>query len=427
MSTKMMEKAKVHLLLSKNGRFYGGLASNLDLVEEVGCDMIGTNGKIIKFDPEIVKLYNLEELKTIVAHEICHVTLEHHYRFRNEPDHDMVNEACDYVVNLILEDAGFVMPKDCLLDHSYKGMSANDVLTILKKKKQQEKQQNNQNQKQDSSGNNQGQKQSSESGKEQEQIDQNQSQDQNQKEQDSKSNQKQQSSEGNEQKEAPKWGKVINAPKENEQEEKKKWQQAVGTAAKICGGYGNLPGATAEMVKDIVDPVIPWTVLLRDFVDRTANNDYTYARPNRRYIQSGLIFPVLQSDELRKIIFVVDTSGSISQYNFAEVEGELQDIINLYNVTLEVHYVDYKHHPEATQVFEKYDTVKLKPYGRGGTSFKPIFEYIKNIGEEPACLIYFTDLWGSFPKEEPDYPVLWIQLGNEKMEVPFGEIYNKKR
>jgi len=40
----------------------------------------------------------------------------------------------------------------------------------------------------------------------------------------------------------------------------------------------------------------------------------------------------------------------------------------------------------------------------------------------PSCVIYFTDLWGSFPEIEPDYPVLWIVEGKTSRKVPFGEI-----
>lgn len=44
----------------------------------------------------------------------------------------------------------------------------------------------------------------------------------------------------------------------------------------------------------------------------------------------------------------------------------------------------------------------------------------------PTCLIYFTDLEGTFPKEEPDYPVLWINIGRTIIKPPFGECYNSR-
>jgi predicted metal-dependent peptidase len=39
-------------------------------------------------------------------------------------------------------------------------------------------------------------------------------------------------------------------------------------------------------------------------------------------------------------------------------------------------------------------------------------------------LIYFTDMYGSFPKYEPDYPVIWVNYGGKGggMDCPFGEV-----
>ena len=56
--------------------------------------------------------------------------------------------------------------------------------------------------------------------------------------------------------------------------------------------------------------------------------------------------------------------------------------------------------------------------GRGGTSFKPVFDRIEADGIVPDTLIYFTDMECSFP-EEPEYPVIWC--ASTDIVAPWGE------
>ena len=53
--------------------------------------------------------------------------------------------------------------------------------------------------------------------------------------------------------------------------------------------------------------------------------------------------------------------------------------------------------------------IKLSPYGGGGTSFDPVFDWANDLvykGTDISCLIYLTDLECYMPPQ-PDYPVLW--------------------
>ena len=73
-----------------------------------------------------------------------------------------------------------------------------------------------------------------------------------------------------------------------------------------------------------------------------------------------------------------------------------------------------------SRVFERGEPFEFAPKGGGGTSFVPVFDAVQESGEEPLCLIYFTDLQGTFPKEAPPYPVIWLTV--EDGTAPFGEV-----
>jgi len=68
----------------------------------------------------------------------------------------------------------------------------------------------------------------------------------------------------------------------------------------------------------------------------------------------------------------------------------------------------------------------LNVVGRGGTAFEPAFDWVVENDESPCVLIYLTDLYGSFPSYEPDYPVIWVNYGDEEtsLSVPFGDVIN---
>ena len=58
--------------------------------------------------------------------------------------------------------------------------------------------------------------------------------------------------------------------------------------------------------------------------------------------------------------------------------------------------------------FDIEDGSKIEWAGGGGTSFCPVFKFMKKEGIQVDCLIYITDGFGDAPEEPPPYPVLWI-------------------
>ena len=50
----------------------------------------------------------------------------------------------------------------------------------------------------------------------------------------------------------------------------------------------------------------------------------------------------------------------------------------------------------------------LKIRGGGGTSHRPVFQWVKEHRVHPDLLIALTDLHSEFPDMPPPYPVLWV-------------------
>ena len=93
-------------------------------------DTAATDGKYIFVNPKFYLACDSLLRILVFLHEVCHVMLLHPFR-RKGRDHRLYNIACDYAVNLLLEDAGFKIPGDWLLDHKFKGWSSERIYSYL--------------------------------------------------------------------------------------------------------------------------------------------------------------------------------------------------------------------------------------------------------------------------------------------------------
>ena len=58
----------------------------------------------------------------------------------------------------------------------------------------------------------------------------------------------------------------------------------------------------------------------------------------------------------------------------------------------------------------------------GGTDHGPVFDWIDEIGSEPACVARLTVCFTFYPDYIPPYPVLWAVTGNRNTGPPFGRV-----
>jgi predicted metal-dependent peptidase len=122
-------------------------------------------------------------------------------------------------------------------------------------------------------------------------------------------------------------------------------------------------------------------------------------------------------------VIFYDTSGSIGGDELAEFAGHANHI--LYDAKPDKLYVvpvDAAVHEQGIQELRMEDFPFMpKPFGGGGTDFRPAFEWIEKQQIEPDAVLYLTDMMGTFPDEAPSYPVLWVSNSNIQT-APFGKI-----
>lgn len=202
------------------------------------------------------------------------------------------------------------------------------------------------------------------------------------------------------------------------------WETAVAAAASAAKAQGKLPAALERFLKEIMEPEVEWQDKIQAFFARKVGNGSTdWRRPDRRLIVRDIYAPGRSGFGAGTIVIGADTSGSMGDDEiariFAEMKGILEDVRpkNIFVV-----WCDAKVH-KVDECEEVEDLHGIKPYGGGGTDFRPVFEWIEENGIEPDALVYFTDGIGGFPDRQPKYPVLWGDvLCSQKF--PWGDVVN---
>ena len=207
--------------------------------------------------------------------------------------------------------------------------------------------------------------------------------------------------------------------------EEQAWDEAMHQALNIARAEGKVPGRVEDTVRSAHASTLDWRTLLRRYMTDAASRDYSWSAPNRRFIDGGLYLPSIRSDGIESIAIIIDTSGSLPPQTLADFWAELREIVDEIRpgrvIVLQV--------DAALQDAAEYepddlpDEIVLK--GRGGTDFRPGFEWLDDQGIQPGVCLYFTDMeCSSYPQTEPDFGVLWVNYGpppSDWNREPWGE------
>jgi predicted metal-dependent peptidase len=216
-----------------------------------------------------------------------------------------------------------------------------------------------------------------------------------------------------------------NRPKYSKDELKKIRDEIreAAVAAAQAAGAGNVPAEVQRLIKELTEPKMNWRQILRQQIQSTIRNDYTFSRPSRKAWHTGAILPGMNFDETIDIAVSIDMSGSISDEMAKDFLTEIKGIMDEYkDYNIKVWCFDTRVYNE--QDFDGYggnDITEYEPMGGGGTEFMCNWDYMKEHDINPKKLIMFTDgypfgSWG----DENYCDTVFIIHGNNTIVPPFG-------
>jgi predicted metal-dependent peptidase len=181
--------------------------------------------------------------------------------------------------------------------------------------------------------------------------------------------------------------------------------------------WGTMPLDIQRQITGVLaPPKISWKHVVKLFNSSCGKTvlKTTRRKESRRFEGSAGV----RIKRLRKIVVAIDTSGSIDDDLFQEFWSEIMAIsktgtfITVVECDVEIH-----------KTYEvRNNTDMPKPHGGGGTSFDPVFTWLKRHRMYNG-LIYFTDGYAEKPKERSALPMLWCVYGGiEKTDHLPGKV-----
>jgi len=363
------------------------LTFSLDIV----CETAATDGKRLYFNPHFLESLTNSELDFVMMHEVLHVVLLHILRGK-ELDNENFNIACDIVVNSnIMLERGLTKP--IVLTNFGEAMylapngreghhyTAEEVYEMLPKKKRPNKEISNDGDSTLFSDDH------------------------------------------------TRWNTVT----EDSSTMRDIWVKNILDAAEAISiqnsikGRGTLPAFARRLIEKLKKPQIDWRTILNDFVQEEIN-DYSFTPPDRRFDDNPFFLPDFneKEDTVRNILFMIDTSGSMSDEEITAAFSEVYGAVEQFGGKLSGKLGFFDAGIIEPVPFEDVNELKrIEAAGGGGTDFQIIFEYVARFMEEepPASIIILTDGGAPFPEEKlaNSIPVLWL-LNNEEVTPPWGKI-----
>lgn len=362
--------------------FLGALALRLPLqavVEQPWCTTTGTDARTFYYNPAYIDQLSPAQTQFIVAHEALHCGLSHFARrhHRNKLRWDL---ACDLAINPLLQEEGLQPAPGYVVIEEYRGLTAEEIYPLL------------------------------EENPESEQPDHH-LYDRSESEQGGTPPPAAEPSSGNA-------GQPQPLTPDERETLRIQWQQRMAGAAQQAMQAGRLHGTLARLLDHLLQPQLPWRMLLAHYLNSSGREAYSYMRPSRR--QGDFILPSLRSKEI-DLVIALDTSASIKAAEYAEFVAEIDAIKGQLRARITLLACDSQLAPNVPWIFEPWDHFALPAgiSGQGGTCFTPVFDWIERQDLRPQALVYFTDGDGEFPATPPAYPVLWLVKG--RRPVPWGE------
>lgn len=401
-------RARTNLLMDEP--FFGVLALRLKLVDDASCKTVWTDATTLGYNPGYVDSLNDAELKGLLAKEILHIAAGHPWR-QDKRETRRWQRACSEAIVPLVQAAGLRLPLGTKANPEYAGMSAEAIYAKLAADAQGNEQAG-------SAGGDTPSAMAADPGSG-----------------DASPSAQPESGAGPE---APSQdggseggltegatdealpGEVRQAPQG--EENLPEWKLAMEQATHM---QGDLPGGIDRLVRDLLKSTVDWKEVLRHFFETSIEAaDYTWKRPSSRYVWQGLYLPTLEGQAVPKIVIVRDTSASIAGKYLQMFNAEVLDILD--SVKPEALYVldvDTTVQKVQSLLSDEAEAFEGDAKGGGGTRFEPAFEWVEQEQVECTCMIYLTDLLGSFPKVPPEYPVLWVspEGSNLGTQPPFGD------
>jgi len=360
---KKISQAKSKLLVEYP--FFGTLASKIELLQNDNIQAFKSNGITLEYNDSFFKGISLAEMEFVLANSAMHASLAHESR-KNSRSGWLWQLATDYAINDMLVENGLHRPDLAYYSKRFSGLYAEEIYAELKEEFLRDE-------------------------LEYEADD----------------------ADDVQKREEQKTKEIQSQIVEDEL-----FEEFAKTILEKEEKNSELLSSLERFFTLKLNSKIDWRDELRVALDRFSKDDYTQMPPNKKFLHLGIYLPSATSEKF-KLVVAIDSSGSVNEELLGEFLSELNFLMNtIASYEIDLLVCDDIIHSHTT--FYSGDSLDVKLLGGGGTDFRPVFEFVKENLQDSKLLLYFSDLNGVFPQDEPSYSVKWITP--KERSVPFGEL-----
>lgn len=356
---RMLDQTVLGLFQGKCSAFLSSLYCSLKFKWDESIPTGCTDGIKLSINPTWFATLSKEMRVTLLAHELWHVAYMHMMRLDGRI-HSYWNMAADHAINLMMKEHGYVFDISHLADPKYTGMSAEQIYDDLVDGM----------------------------------ID------------------------------LP-FGKDFKEPTETEIKNSISHEVVANivramTVAKMTGGSGwsDMPGGLITEIDTLLNPKLPWEVLLQKWLNERSDCGSNWSRRNRRY--GHVYLPSRGSqDGLEHLMFALDCSCSVTNEQLQLFNSELKGAKEAHNPE-RMTVVSFDTEIQDEWEFDSSHEINgLTFHGRGGTDLHALYARAKQL--VPSALVIFSDLEVEIPPD-PGIPIVWICLDRPHTTVPYGTL-----
>ena len=383
-----VQRAHVWLMKHPNYCLYSGIFMLGKTSVEDDVSTACTDGRNVKYGRAFTDKLTEAELRAVVLHENLHKAFRHLSMWKHlyKEHAQLANMACDYVINLMIDDSdpsgnNVKLPDCCLLDPKYRGWDSQRVFNDLKQ--------------QADEGSVRVKTKGDPIGKDIPVVDV-------------------------PNLDAHDWDGAEGMSNEEKEVLARDVDQALRQGAILAGKMkGNVP----REITDVLEAKVDWRDALREFITSFCvdKDESTWRRPSRRWIGQDVYMPSLIGESVGRIVVAIDMSGSIGAEEIGQFLGEVRSICD----HVKPEGIDLLYWDTEVCQHEKYEQDQLdnllsstKPRGGGGTSPSCIPKYINDKKIKAECAIILTDGYvGSDWGSDWPCPTLWGITSDEVSKV----------
>lgn len=200
--------------------------------------------------------------------------------------------------------------------------------------------------------------------------------------------------------------------KEEREAKEKEWTNRIVEASTISKMAGKEPAGLDRILGRLHESKINWKVLLQRYIQSSIPSNYTYSKPNKKSISSGYYLPDVEKQRI-EIGVLIDTSGSIGQNELADFLSEIVGIARAYRekikMSLAVHETELGNSwvVENGNIQKILDTTKIK--GGGGTNFNEPYKQFIDKYKTTKLLVWLSDGYGDkIEKKDLKCDIVWV-------------------